>query len=223
MRLVASERLIVLDELRVPYEQVGFDTATGDEADPFPLSGFAVLRQSDRPEAPHLRWPSTTTHLAGEPRLYSFAGTPFFARLVPDPVLRELAAQHEWVAGARVHDAADRVVGAVWRERDGGVVVPFDLNEAILNLTMRPVEAEGPAVRSCAPTTCSGRCCRGAFSSPCGAPSAASRGAGNFLDGRSSPHAMTWRGRSMDISQPSRTSPHRGLPSGHGRTPGPSC
>ena len=136
MRLVASERLIVLDELRVPYEQVGFDTATGDEADPFPLSGFAVLRQSDRPEAPHLRWPSTTAHLAGEPRLYSFAGTPFFARLVPDPVLRELAAQHDWVAGARVHDAADRVVGAVWRERDGGVVVPFDLNEAILNLTM---------------------------------------------------------------------------------------
>jgi hypothetical protein len=136
MRLVASERLIVLDELRVPYEQVGIDTATGDAAEPFPISGFAVLRQGDRPGAPHLRWPSSSTHLLGEPALHYVAGTPFFARLVPDPVLRDLSVHHGWVPGVGVHDATNRVVGAVWREPDGGIVVPFDLNEAILNLTM---------------------------------------------------------------------------------------
>lgn len=152
MRLVASERLVVLDELRVPYELVGgADSAAGRAAGAFPLAGFAALHQTDRPDAPWLRWPSTSPHLAGASALHSIEGIPFFAHLMPDSTLRPLSVQHGWVAAVEVLDAAERLVGAVWREADGSVVLPFDPNEAILNLTMeryRDLDGRGTGKRS---------------------------------------------------------------------------
>ncbi len=136
MKLEASEPLVVLDELRVPYELLE-GAGSGDQiVDPFPMSGFATLRQGDRANAPRLRWPSGSPELADSAGLHHMEGIPIFARLIPDSTLRPLAIQHGWVAGADIFDASERPVGAVWREADGSVVLPFDPNEAIRNLTM---------------------------------------------------------------------------------------
>ncbi|MBA3687651.1 MAG: hypothetical protein H0W81_02255 [Chloroflexi bacterium] len=152
MRLVTSERLDVLDELRVPYELVAdADQAASEPTDSFPLPGFAVLRQTDRAHAPRLRWPSDSSHIAGSSRLHHIDGIPFFARLIPDSVLRELSIQHGWVAAVDVLDEAERRVGSVWREPDGSLVLPFGPNEAIRNLTMeryRHLDGPGDAQRS---------------------------------------------------------------------------
>jgi hypothetical protein len=78
-------------------------------------------------------------------------GVPFFARLFPDSLLGELAIKHGWVAAVDILDAAQRRVGAVWREPDGSLVIPFDPNEAIRNLTMeryRGVDGGGSGKRS---------------------------------------------------------------------------
>jgi len=150
MRLVASERLIVLDELRVPYELAAdADQAGGGATDSFPLAGFALLRQTDRTDAPSLRWPSDSSQLEGASRLHHIDGVPFFARLIPDSVLRELSIQHGWVAVVEVLDAAEQRVGSVWREPDGSLLLPFDPNEAIRNLTMeRYRHSDGPGDRT---------------------------------------------------------------------------
>jgi hypothetical protein len=76
---------------------------------------------------------------------------PFFGRVIPDPVLRELSIQHGWVAAVDVLDAAERRVGSVWRGPDGSVALPFDPNEAIRNLTMeryRRLDDAGDGKRS---------------------------------------------------------------------------
>jgi hypothetical protein len=137
MRLLASERLTILDELRVPYELA----RSAGEAEPgatgaFPLAGFAQLRQVDRANAPALRWPSGSTHLAGAARVHLLDGVPFFARLIPDSILRELSFQHGWAAVVDIQGPGEQRAGAVWREPDGSLVLPFDPNEAIQNFTM---------------------------------------------------------------------------------------
>ncbi len=136
MRLVATERLDVLDELRVPYELVDGQDSVARGAEGALLEGFAMIRQIDRANPPRLRWPSGSSHFAGSSSLHSIEGLPFFARLVPDSLLRPLALQHGWIAGAGIFDSSERPVGAVWREADGSVVLPFDPNEALRNLTM---------------------------------------------------------------------------------------
>ena len=137
MRLVSSDRLVILDELRVPYELVSdTDPAAGKAADPFPLSGFAALRQTDRTYPPVLRWPSGSDSLVGATGLHYIDGIPFFARLADDSVLREQAGRHGWAAVVELLDGGGQRVGSVWREPDGSLVLPFDPNEAIQNLTM---------------------------------------------------------------------------------------
>lgn len=136
MRLVASDRLVILDELRVPYELVADAAdAAGGGADPFSLAGFAALWQTDRADSPVLRWPSGSA-LVGGAGMHSIDGIPLFARLAPDSVLRDQATQHGWVAAVEVLDGGGQRAGAVWREPDGSLVLPFDPNEAIQNLTM---------------------------------------------------------------------------------------
>ena len=149
MKLVASERLVVLDELRVPYELTTDAPQSARQAsDSFPLSGFAFLCQADRTDAPSLRWPSDSPQIQGSPRLHHIDGIPFFGRLVPDAVLRELSVQRGWIETAEVLDPANRRVGSVWRERDGGLVLPFDPNEAIINLRMEQYRrSDGPGDR----------------------------------------------------------------------------
>ena len=112
-----------------------------------PLPGFALLRQADLTSAPTLRWPSRFAGLQEPPRLRTLDGVPFFARLVPDSVLRSLAADHGWVPAAQVLDATGQI-GAVWREPDGGLVLPFDPNEAIQNLTMERYRGSGGGERA---------------------------------------------------------------------------
>ena len=152
VRLEASERLIILDELRVPYQLVeGARFDGGGVVDHSPLSGFATLRQSDRADARRLRWPSGSSHLAGASGMHSIDGIPCFSRVVPDSVPRPLAAEHGWVVHVDILDASGRPVGAVWREADGSLVLPFDPNEAIRNLTMeryRDPDGQGAGKRS---------------------------------------------------------------------------
>jgi peptidoglycan/xylan/chitin deacetylase (PgdA/CDA1 family) len=141
---VASNRLVILDELRVPYEVVEeVDPDAGGTGDPFPLSGFAALWQTDRPHPPALRWPSGPAYLGGAACLSYIDGIPLFARLAPDAVLREQAAKEGWVAAVDLLDEGERLVGAVWREPNGSLVLPFDPNEAIQNLTMERYRAVG--------------------------------------------------------------------------------
>jgi len=58
------------------------------------------------------------------------------AQLNDDSVLREQAGRHGWAAVVELLDGGGQRVGSVWREPDGSLVLPFDPNEAIQNLTM---------------------------------------------------------------------------------------
>lgn len=137
MRLLASERLVVLDQLRVPYGLVATaDSGAGGVADPFPLSGWALLRQTDRADPPSLHWPSDGSLPARAAGLNYIEGIPFFAAVVPDAQLAALATRHGWARGEMISDALGKQVASVWREPDGSVVLPFDPNEAIRGLLM---------------------------------------------------------------------------------------
>ncbi len=70
-------------------------------------------------------------------------GIPFFARLVPDALLVGVAATHGWMAAVDILDAAQRRVASVWREPDGGLVFPFDPNEAPTDGVGQPAQLGG--------------------------------------------------------------------------------
>lgn len=148
---MASERLLVLDELRVPYERSEADAGENGTTGTFPVPGFAVLRQTDRVDGPGLRWPSGSPHPSGTTGLQYLEGIPFFARLVPDALLAGAAEKHGWTAAVDILDAAQRRIASVWREPDGGLVLPFDPNEALRRLTTErygDLEARGAGKRS---------------------------------------------------------------------------
>jgi len=70
---------------------------------------------------------------AGE---YRLDGMPLFCQIVPDGALGEWLTAHgrDWRPVHPIHDARGTRVGAVWRDADGSVLLPFDPAEAMRNL-----------------------------------------------------------------------------------------
>jgi hypothetical protein len=119
--LLSGSRLAVLDEFRVPYS-IEPTSAVHDWACLQAGGGKRALHWKIAPNA--------------QPRM-SFAGDiPILAAVVPDSAVEEFAANlpGEWAPGLPIRDEHGAKLSSIWRSPDGGSILPFDPNEAILAL-----------------------------------------------------------------------------------------
>ena len=119
--LLSGSRLAVLDEFRVPYSVESISTP----------SGWTCVRANSTEQAVHWK-------IAGnaQPRM-SFAGDiPIVAAIVPDSAVEEFADNlpGAWAPVLPILDERGAKISSIWQSPDGGSILPFDPNEAILAL-----------------------------------------------------------------------------------------
>jgi hypothetical protein len=123
----SSAALAVFEHFRVPY-RVASGTATR-------TAGLEHVAPTDSSAA--LFWP-TEQLLAAEakpPELHFMGSTPIFARILDEGQVGKLVRglPGSWRESVTVRDTGGTTVGAVWRSDDGGALLPFDPNEALVS------------------------------------------------------------------------------------------
>ncbi len=120
--LIATRRLAILDELRVPYVR-----DQGFERD----GPWASLVAVDPSRAMH--W-----FLGGEARAggWSLGSLPIWGRVAPDDVVASFATSlpGEWMRETPIVDSSGVRWSSVWRSSMGATILPFDPDELIANL-----------------------------------------------------------------------------------------
>jgi hypothetical protein len=120
--LVATRRLTVLDELRVPYEHVDGSGSLGP---------WASLCAAEPSRAMH--WFVGD----GDPAAgWSLGSLQIWGRVAPDDVVAEFATSlaGEWMRESPILDASGVRRSCVWRSSEGATILPFDPDELIANL-----------------------------------------------------------------------------------------
>jgi hypothetical protein len=121
--LFATQRLAVLDELRVPYEHVDSDSSVGP---------WVSLFASDPGRA--VRWfRSSAAEVATG---WSLGSIRIWGRVADDAAAAELASSvsGDWVRETPILDRAGAIRAWIWRAGNGGTILPFDPDEVIANL-----------------------------------------------------------------------------------------
>jgi hypothetical protein len=123
----SSAALAVFEHFRVPY-RVDARTATR-------TAGLEHVAPADG--STELFWPGEQllTAEATPPALHFMGSTPIFARILGEGQVRKLVRglPGSWRESVTVRDTGDTTVGAVWRSEDGGALLPFDPNEALVS------------------------------------------------------------------------------------------
>ncbi len=120
--LTATKRLMVLDELRVPYECSGA---------PGPEPSWASLSAADRRR--FLYWFVGD----GEPAAgWWFGSLQIWGRVAPEDLVVALATSlpGEWMPETPILDSSGVQRSSVWRSSEGETILPFDPDELITNL-----------------------------------------------------------------------------------------
>jgi hypothetical protein len=121
--LFATQRLAVLDELRVPYKRADSDSSRHP---------WACLFAADHDRA--LRWfRGDVGDLATG---WSLGSIRLWGRVADDSAAATLASSisGDWVRETPILDGADAIRAWVWRASNGGTILPFDPDDVIANL-----------------------------------------------------------------------------------------
>jgi peptidoglycan/xylan/chitin deacetylase (PgdA/CDA1 family) len=111
----------LFDYFRVPYRRVEPSAAS-----------LSLHRLSPRSSEATLSWPVESALEAERPSKYFLGSFQLFGRVAPDSSVRSWL-RGSWHAAEDVCDDQGSVIGAVWRDEVGSVVLPFDPGEAIRN------------------------------------------------------------------------------------------
>jgi hypothetical protein len=141
----ASEPLVLLDDLRIPYEvRPGLEQEPASEAGGSRLAGFAVLRSTSTGRS--LSWPSADSAQAEASLVrVRLDGIPVFVRLAASQPLAAAAAAGGWQPVSAIEGADGTPAGSIWRRPDGDLVLPFDPNAAVAAFRMEAYQRIGAA------------------------------------------------------------------------------
>lgn len=135
---LATEKLSLLEEWRVPYEEA-------PQLD-FPWGRFGAVHRDG------LYWPSTALidRRGVSAGRYEVGGITIWVRPLADEAVKELVDRIPgvWAPAEAVRDTGGVSVSSVWRSLEGGTILPFDPDEAVLNVRSERYRELGRGRRS---------------------------------------------------------------------------